>query len=126
MNKYQARLYIKQRIEDFLLSFTNDIDFCDIVNNLADVHLSLKQIESAVLIEQNKNSFFLGAPSAMKEKGFGFEFIDGSLYIGEWQYSNYHGYGYLFNKHVCHYGHFLNGTYNDNKTITSNNPHYLM
>ena len=62
----------------------------------------------------------------MTEKGFGFEYTNDSLYMGEWKNGKYNGYGYLFNKHICYYGTFIEGVYSDQKKIVGDGIQYVI
>ena len=81
MNIYQARLILKERIEDYLLSFRNSGDFCDIVSGLANDYLSLEHIQNSILIESSNECFFVGDSSAQSACGFGIEYNSDSIYI---------------------------------------------
>ena len=126
MNIYQARLILKERIEDYLLSFRNSGDFCNIVSGLANDYLSLEHIQNSILIESSNECFFVGDSSAQSACGFGIEYNNDSIYIGEWKNGKYDGHGYLLNKHVCYYGCFANGAYKDSKSIIANDEHYII
>ena len=126
MNIYQARQIFKEKIEDYLVLFKYHNEFCGIINQLVDEHLSLKKIDSSILIEQKEDSIFIGDLSAMTEKGFGFEYTNDSLYMGEWKNGKYNGYGYLFNKHICYYGTFIEGVYSDQKKIVGDGIQYVI
>lgn len=127
MDKYQARIKLLKIISDYLWPLRHKIDFCKEVSTLASEHLSIERTGKSVFIEDCNRTFFLGDLSSKHKGGFGFEYNkDGSLYMGEWVNGKYDGYGYLFTQHLCHYGHFLNGAYDDNNKIIGNIPHFLI
>ena len=127
MDKYLARIKLLKIIDDYLWPLRHETDFCTEVTTLANEHLTIERTSTYIFIENGNGSFFLGDLSTMHEGGLGFEYNkDGSLYVGEWVNGKYDGYGFLFTQHFCHYGHFLNGAYDDNNIVIGNNPNFLI
>lgn len=118
MDKYEARLRIKNILDEKMWAYRYAKDFCETISKESTDYLSIHSVDRMIVEEDTSGYVFLGESEKGQREGYGFEYsIDGVLYMGEWHANKYHGRGYLFSGKRCFYGKFINGYYQDNNVL---------
>ena len=118
MDKFEIKKRIRDLLDKHLWPLRYSIDFCEEINQEAELHLSNRALDKMIVEVVNDNNVYLGKSEKGLREGYGFEYsIDGVLYMGEWHANKYHGRGYLFSGKRCFYGKFINGYYQDNNVL---------
>ena len=127
MDKFEIKKRIRDLLDKHLWPLRYSIDFCEEINQEAELHLSNRALDKMIVEVVNDNNVYLGESEKGLREGYGFEYsIDGVLYMGEWHENKYHGRGYLFSNHHCFCGLFSKGSYCDNTIITGAGVHMLL
>lgn len=118
MDKYEAKLRIRDILDEKLWAFRYAKDFCEMICKESTKHLTIHSFDNMIVEEDANGYVFLGESEKGQRDGYGFEYSKGGvLYMGEWHENKYHGRGYLFSGKRCFYGKFINGYYQDNNVL---------